>query len=206
MKYNKITIGQFLKCKTIADLEPDVLNRNIKLLAELSGKTFDEIESMPIEKLTDALKDFNRLELLNPNAKVKMDFKVKGRRFKCVWQTQKLTAAQYIDVTSFCKDEKNIVANIHNILAAICVEKTWYGKSKKYDGANHKEVADLFYNHLKIDTAYPIMLFFCRYYKELADNILTYLESEANKAMEKTKPIVDKILKANGGGLSQSTT
>ncbi|MFY8165501.1 MAG: hypothetical protein ACOVJ8_02845, partial [Sediminibacterium sp.] len=172
----------------------------------LSGKTFDEIESMPIEKLTEALKEFNKIELLNKDAKVKMTFKVKGRRFKCVWQTQKLTAAQYIDVTSFCKDEKNIVANIHNILAAICVEKTWYGKSKKYDGANHKEVADLFYNHLKIDTAYPIMLFFCRYFKELAANILTYLESEANKAMEKTKPIVDKILKANGGGLLQSTT
>lgn len=201
MKFDKITIGQFLKCKTIADLEPDLINRNIKLLAELSGKTFDEVESMPIEQLTAALKDFNKFELLNPNAKVKMDFKVKGRRFKCIWQTQKLTAAQYIDATSFCKDEKNIVANIHNILASICVEKNWYGKVKKYDGANHKEVADLFYSHLKIDVAYPIMLFFCRYFKELADNILTYLESEANKAMEKAKPIADKILKQSGGGL-----
>ena len=201
MKFDKITIGQFLKCKTIADLEPDLINRNIKLLAELSGKTFDEVESMPIEQLTDALKDFNKFELLNPNAKVKMSFKVKGRRFKCVWQTQKLTAAQYIDATSFCKDEKNIVANIHNILASICVEKNWYGKVKKYDGANHKEVADLFYSHLKIDVAYPIMLFFCRYFKELGDNILTYLESEANKAMEKAKPIADKILKQSGGGL-----
>jgi hypothetical protein len=118
-----------------------------------------------------------------------------------VWQTQKLTADQYIDVTSFCKDEKNIVGNIHNILAAICVEKNWIGKSKKYDGANHKEVADLFLNHMKIDTAYPIMLFFCKYFKELADNILIYLESEADKAMEKTKPIADKILKQSGGGL-----
>ena len=203
MKYNKITIGQFLKCKTIADLEPDVLNRNIKLLAELSGKTFDEVESLPIEKLTNALKDFNKFELLNPNAKVKMSFKVNGRRFKCVWQTQKLTAAQYIDATSFCKDEKNIVANIHNILAAICIEKNWYGKVKKYDGANHKEVADLFYNHLKIDVAYPIMLFFCRYSKELADNILTFLELEAMNQLKKTQPIVDKLLKANGVGLSQ---
>jgi hypothetical protein len=200
MKFDKITIGQFLKCKTIADLEPDLINRNIKLLAELSGKTFDEVESMPIEQLTAALKDFNKFELLNTDAKVKMDFKVNGRRFKCIWQTQKLTAAQYIDATSFCKDEKNIVANIHNILASICVEKNWYGKVKKYDGANHKEVADLFYNHLKIDVAYPIMLFFCRYFKELGGNILTYLEQEANKAMEKAKPIADKILKQSGGG------
>lgn len=200
MKFDKITIGQFLKCKTIADLEPDLINRNIKLLAELSGKTFDEVESMPIEQLTNALKDFNKFELLNTDAKVKMDFKVNGRRFKCIWQTQKLTAAQYIDATSFCKDEKNIVANIHNILASICVEKNWLGKVKKYDGANHKEVADLFYNHLKIDVAYPIMLFFCKYFKELGDNILTYLESEANKAMDKAKPIADRVLKQSGGG------
>jgi hypothetical protein len=129
-----------------------------------------------------------------------MDFKVQGRRFKCIWQTQKLKASQYIDATSFCKDEANIINNIHNILAAICVEKTWYGKVKKYDGANHKEVADLFLNHMKIEQAYPIMLFFCRYYKELADNILTYLELEAEKALAKVKPILDKHLKLNGVG------
>ena len=200
MKFEKITISQFIKCKTIAELETDPLNRNIKLLAELTNKTFDEIESMPIEDLTKSLKAFSEIENLNPNAKVKMDFKVQGRRFKCIWQTQKLKASQYIDATSFCKDEANIINNIHNILAAICVEKTWYGKVKKYDGANHKEVADLFLNHMKIEQAYPIMLFFCRYYKELADNILTYLELEAEKALAKVKPILDKHLKLNGVG------
>ena len=200
MKFEKITISQFIKWKTIAELETDPLNRNIKLLAELTNRTFDEVESMPIDKLKQALKSFSEIESLNPNARVKMDFKVNGRRFKCIWQTQKLTAAQYIDATSFCKDEASIINNIHNILAAICVEKTWYGKVKKYDGTNHKEVADLFLNHMKIEVAYPIMLFFCRYYKELADNILIYLEQEAEKALAKVKPILDKHSKLNGVG------
>ena len=201
MKFEKITISQFIKCKTIAELESDPLNRNIKLLAELTGKSFDEIESMPIDKLTIALKSFSEIESLNSDAKIKMDFKIKGRRFKCIWQTQKLTAAQYIDATSFCKDEASIINNIHNILAAICVEKTWYGKVKKYDGINHKEVSDLFYNNMKIEVAYPIMLFFCKYYKELAANILIYLEQEAEKAMEKVKQTVDKVSKLSGVGL-----
>ena len=194
MKFEKITISQFIKCKTIAELETDPLNRNIKLLAELTNRTFDEVESMPIDKLKLALKSFSEIENLNPNARVRMDFKVKGRRFKCIWQTQKLTAAQY-------KDEASIINNIHNILAAICVEKNWYGKVKKYDGVNHKEVADLFLNHMKIEVAYPIMLFFCRSYKELADNILIYLEQEAEKALAKVKPILDKHSKLNGVGL-----
>jgi hypothetical protein len=201
MKFEKITISQFIKCKTIAELESDPLNRNIKLLAELTNKTFDDVESMPIDKLKLALKSFSEIENLNPNAKMRMDFKVKGRRFKCIWQTQKLTGAQFIDAASFCKDEASIINNIHNILAAICVEKTWYGKVKKYDGINHKEVSDLFLNHMKIEVAYPIMLFFCKYYKELADNILIYLESEANKALARVKPILDKHSKLSGGGL-----
>ena len=76
MKFEKITISQFIKCKTIAELETDPLNRNIKLLAELTNRTFDEVESMPIDKLKLALKSFSEIESLNPNAKVRMDFKV----------------------------------------------------------------------------------------------------------------------------------
>ena len=201
-----ITIGNFIKCKTIAELESDPLNRNIKLLAELTGKTFDEVETMPIDKLTKELKAFNAIETLNTNQKLKMSFKIKGKRFKVIWQTQKLTAAQYIDASSFCKDEAAIINNIHNILASICVEVNWFGKQKKYDGANHKAISDLFFNNMNIQDAYPIMLFFCRYYKELTDNILIYLESAASKEIAKVQPIMDKLLKQSGDGLPQLTT
>lgn len=203
MKVKNLTVGQFIQCKTIAEFETDAINKSIKMLAILSGKTFDEIESMPIDELTKSLQVFNEIETLTENTKVRMKFKVKGRRFECIWKTQKLGANQYIDATYFCKDEKAIISNIHNILAAICVERTWYGKKLKYNPENHKEIADLFYNHLKITQAYPIMLFFCKYFKELQKNILIYLESEAMKVMEKTKPIMDKHLKADGVGLQQ---
>lgn len=203
MKIENLTIGQFIRCKTISDFETDVLDKSIKMLAIVSNKTFDEIESMPMQELTDALRQFNEIEKLTDSTKVRMKFKVKGRRFECIWQTQKLGANQYIDATSFCKNEKEIVNNLHNILASICVERTWYGKKLKYNPEQHKENADLFYNHMKITDAYPIMLFFCKYFKELHDNILTYLEEEAMKSMKiankyKSK---EKHLKKSGDGL-----
>lgn len=203
MKYDfkKLTIGEFLKCKTIADLEDDPLQKKIKLLAAVSKRDIDEIESLSIEQLTKELKTFNEIETLNENSKVNMFFKIKGRRFRIVWQTQKLSAAQYIDATYFCKDQANIIHNIHNILASLAIERTWYGKELKYDGSKHKEIADLILNNMKIEQAYPIMLFFCKYSKELENNILIYLEQEAMKAMEKAQPIADKVLQNAMGGL-----
>jgi hypothetical protein len=53
---------------------------------------------------------------------------------------------------------------------------------------------------MKIETAYPIMLFFCRYYKELIENILTYLEGEALEAMKKVSDFMK-----SGDGLQPST-
>jgi hypothetical protein len=70
------------------------------------------------------------------------------------------------------------------------VERTWWGKEKKYNGDKHKEIADLFYNQMKISTAYPIMLFFCKYYEALVTNMLTYLGAEAEKQMSSIKDMV----------------
>ena len=205
MKIENLTIGQFIRCKTISDFETDVLDKSIKMLAIVSNKTFDEIESMPINELTKALEQFNEIEKLTSNTKVQMKFKVKGRRFECIWQTQKLGANQYIDATSFCKDEKEIVNNLHNILASICVERTWYGKKLKYNPENHKEIADLFYKHMKITQAYPILLFFCKYFEELVNNIQIYLEEESQKAVSlanKNNQVVEHLKKSGVGLVS----
>jgi hypothetical protein len=203
MKYdfNELTISEFLKCKSIADLEDDPLQRKIKLLASVSNRTIDEVESLSIEELTKQIKEFSEVETLSANAKVNMKFKINGRRFIIIWQTQKLTSSQYIDATFFCKDQDKIIYNIHNILASLAVERTWYGKQLKYNGANHKEVADLILNNMKIKQAYPILLFFCKYFKELQSNILTYLESQANQQIMKVKPIMDRLSEKGMVGL-----
>lgn len=190
--YNQLTIKQFLSCKRISELESDPIDKNVRLLAEITGKEVDDIESLPIGELKEQLKKLGAIETLVPETKIKMKFKVKGQRFTCIWEQQKLTAAQYIDVCHFTKNQSDIIYNIHNILAAICVKRTWYGKQLKYDGGQHKEIADLFYNHMTIEQAYPIMLFFCKFYEELETNIATYLLEEAMMLKKEAEVIFGK--------------
>lgn len=185
--YKNLTIKQFLNCKRISDTVQDPIDRNVRLLAEITDRTVDEIESLPLGELKEQLKQLASIETIDTNQKLKLKFKTKGKRFEVIWKAQELTAAQYIDVTHFAKDSTKVIYNIHNMLAAISVERTWYGKRKKYDGAKHKEISELFYNHMTIKQAYPIMLFFCRFYEELANNILTYLSEEAKAVLEKVE-------------------
>jgi hypothetical protein len=165
----------------------DPIDRNVRLLAEITDRTVDEIESLPLGELKEQLKQLASIETIDTNQKLKLKFKIKGKRFEVIWKAQELTAAQYIDVTHFAKDSTQVIYNIHNMLAAISVERTWYGKRKKYDGAKHKKISELFYNHMTIEQAYPIMLFFCKFYEELANNILTYLSEEAKSVIEKVE-------------------
>ncbi len=199
--YYELTIKQFLRIKSITELESDVFMRNLKMVAEIENKTVDEIESMPVQDVIDKVRRLAKIETLEPDAKVKMKIKVAGKWFKIKWKQQELTAEQYIDASHFCKDPNQIINNIHNILASISVELDWMGREKKYSGIKHKEVADLFYNKMKISQAYPIMLFFCKYSKESTEAILSYLESEAMKAVKMWEEFPKADYTKNGDGL-----
>jgi len=186
-KYSDLTIKQFLNCKLISEMQTDPIDRNVRLLAEVSGKSVDEIESLPLTELKAKLKYLANIEDLGEVGKVRMKFKVKGKSFKVIWKTQELTSGQYIDVSHFTKEPDKIIYNIHNILAAISVPMKYGLIQQKYDGAKHKDIADLLYNHMTIAQAYPIMLFFCKFFAELDSNILTYLVEEGKRALKEVE-------------------
>ena len=168
-------------------MQTDPIDRNVRLLAEVSGKSVDEVESLPLTELKAKLKYLANIEDLGEVGKVRMKFKVKGKSFKVIWKTQELTSGQYIDVSHFTKEPDKIIYNIHNILAAISVPIKYGLIQQKYDGAKHKDIADLLYNHMTIAQAYPIMLFFCKYFAELDKAILTFLVEEGKKALKEVE-------------------
>lgn len=164
----------------ISETESDPLQRNIRLLSEITGIEVDRLENhFPIGELTAMLNDLGKLDNSLEDKKVRMTFKCGGKRFKVKWRQQELTASQYIDSTTFARS--NPIEQIHNILASICVEVNWLGIEQPYDGAKHKEVSELFYNNLKIEVAYPIMLFFCKYLNELQTTTQTFLMAEVER-------------------------
>ena len=182
--FTDLTIKQYLQCKIISESESDPIIRKCKFLAEATNRTLDEVESLPLNDLYAQLGEITNLESIPKNGKIKLKFKVGGRKFMVKWREQDISAEQYIDVSYFTKDPNKVEQNIHNILASLCVEKKWF-KYLPYDGTNHKERADLFFNELKIKDAYPVMVFFCKYYSQLTKNIQSFLVEQAEELVDK---------------------
>ena len=76
----------------------------MKMLAEVSEIPFEDIETLPIGEPVESLKDLSEIESLPEDSKVKMKFKLGGKRWTVKWRQQELTGEQYIDTTHFCKD------------------------------------------------------------------------------------------------------
>lgn len=168
---DELTIKQYLKLKAIAEAEIDEMQMLVKMYSELSGLDVEDVRKLSYEELNK----INDIKHLENNNKIKLKFKIGNKRFKIIWQEQELSTEQYIDVTHFCS-QNNLEDNLHNILASLAIEVNWVGKTKGYDGSKHKEVAQLFYNNVKIKDVYPLVVFFCEYYQELTRGMLTYFQ------------------------------
>lgn len=193
MNYYNITIEQYCKLKSVGKIKSDPIERQISELAILSGKSETYFETMPLPKLMRQIKNFTNFQT-EPSKKLSNYIIVGWRLYKVDWRLTEISAAQFIDMGEFVKDQETIDENIHNIMACLTRRVKWF-KAEKYRG--HSERADFFYKKMKIKKAFPVALFFCRYFQELLNHIPSFLEKEIQKL---------KVMITNGGGSLPLTT
>jgi hypothetical protein len=163
MKLQDLTIDQFQR---IAAIElSDVLNdfdKRIGVIAIVEGTDVSFVREMPAKSLTKRYKaiiaEWNEL----PALAYKRKFKAGGKWWIPTVFTDELTAGQMIDLLDMnTTDEKQLVQNLHRIMATLCREggfRGWF--AKKYDGASHAERAEVMKKHAKIGDVWGVVSFF----------------------------------------------
>jgi len=123
----------FLKSKDATDLDLAISAASI-----CTGLTEHEIDSLPVSDLTPLLKVISFIhEELKPQPE--RFIKLKGKRYKCIYDVRKIPAARYIETKHFGKD---VNANLHRIAACMVMpmKRTLFGwKVVKYDASRHEE-------------------------------------------------------------------
>jgi hypothetical protein len=202
--WKQITIKQYLEIDTIIkDTSLELVERYIQILAAISGQSTDYFESIPIRKLKEYIRKLDFLS--HPEeikTKIPSSFWLKGRRYSVSWRVTTLTGGQYIDLNVFTKDKDAITANLHNIMAVLCLPRKWWVFKSKYNGQQHKDRAALFYDNLSMAIAYPLAVFFCNLSVKLMPHIVLYLEeqeSQIRKTMTTGEAMTD--IMSNGDGL-----
>lgn len=203
--WKEITIKNFVEAYDILlDTNYDIIDKNLHLLSALSGQPFSYYETLPLVKLKQAISQVQFMnDLKSIDTRLPLSFIIGKTVYDVVHDPSKLSGGQYIDlmnILSQCSTQKEINEHIHDLLAVICVPRRFIFFKGKYDGAQHKEVAELFYHKLTMNVAYPVALFFCKLWEHLTPTIKTYLESEKQEILEMAMKRCQTLLTQDGVG------
>jgi hypothetical protein len=178
MNWNKITVRQYQDILPIITNESLTdLDKLVKMISILTGKSEDVIDSWPIDKLNE-FKHFFKFDF---KKEAKKRIKVNGRYYRLNWKVNKLKAARYIEAKTFSAD--GLFQNLHKVMASCIIpERRIMGLyfDKKYNAADHDKYA----NDL-LDAPFPFVynacVFFCQLLMKWTDAILSYSETLTGK-------------------------
>lgn len=159
--------------------ETDAIEKYIDIISILSNEKPSLIMKMPIDSLKKAIEFINFIHELPKETKIKNEFEINGQRYKGTIDITKLTAGQYIDIKTFCKDTENIFENLANIMAVIYIEE-----GVEYDGQKHGQRARTFAEKLSISDVYGFCLFFSKLLNDLTMDILDYTLQQQREILE----------------------
>lgn len=165
----------------------EMLPSNFKNKGELETvfsklKTLGDIELEEAMKMTkgDVDKFLKKFKFMSeaPSGKMKHKFKLDGVIYTVDADINNHKADNYMFIMDRLKDlSKNPEAvdqNLHLIMAVVChpMKRKFYHKGKffklvKDEDNNIMETAQIFYEKMTVDIAYPISIFFCKLSKSL---------------------------------------
>lgn len=185
-----MNIKQYQKIKAINNFAlDDELTKKLKITSELSGISFETLESMELGELQKVTSKYNLSFEFKKNSKLKLSYKLGSNRYKFKWKLTDLSASQFISINYFMSQTKDVEMTIHNILGVIAYPCNIFGMTKKYDSTKHKQISDDILNHMKIEDAFEILSFFLRFMNNLEIAIGHYLLETTQKQMEIMKSL-----------------
>ena len=171
--------------------DTDVIERYIDIIALLSNEKPSLIMKMPIDALKQAIDYVSFINELPKETKIKNIIEINNQVYKGTLDITKLTAGQYIDIKTFCKDSELIFENLANIMAVIYIEE-----GQEYEGTKHANRARLFQEKLNIADVYGFTLFFSNLLNDLTMDILDYTVQQQRDLISELQDLV-----SSGDGL-----
>ena len=201
--FQDLTLGAMLRLAAIPeDLES--LDRQVAILAVLSGCTEDDILQLPLAEYSRRVAASRFLDSDLPQRLPQRSYKCGGFELEPVRDFKHITTAQFVDFKTFADqagtDERALTALTVELLSCMMVPK-----GRAYcDGYDPIEVQDAIRHHLRADDAVCLSAFFLARWMRYSRRILTSSRRIARRS--KRKDLLRKIgtLRATGRSLTST--
>ena len=190
--WEAVNLKQFAALQSkLQQEDTDAIERYIDIIALLSNEKPSLIMKMPIDALKKAIDYVSFINELPKETKIKNVIEINNQVYKGTLDITKLTAGQYIDIKTFCKESELIFENLANIMAVIYVEE-----GSEYEGTKHAARARVFQEKLNIADVYGFTLFFSSLLNDLTKDILDYTIQQQKELIAELQDSL-----SNGDGL-----
>lgn len=180
--YRDLPIGMYLEiCAIDKDESIDELQRQVSIIAILTGRNEEEIYNLPLEQYRElAAKTLFLAREYDGEVLTAKTYGINGMVLIPIDDFRKITTAQYIDFQTFAKEpEKNIV----ELLSCMLVPK-----GKKYNqDYDVLELQKALRMHLSVADALSLLAFFFIKWHQLIKDSLTFSKEAAMKLRDPEK-------------------
>lgn len=174
--WSEVTIGQYQKMTSIISKQLTDVEQRIELALLFMGQEANKLTLKQLKAETDKLSFISEL----PSEKMAYGFELDGRKFNVNVIAQKLTAGQYIDLTSLIKKPEDTINNLHKIMAVLATDGEYVG---------YLNNSKLFQERLTIDKVYPASAFFLKVFQGLTEAMKAYTVRETKKMIRQAKKL-----------------
>ena len=181
MTWEDINLFQYQRLLPILQ-ESENIEQYSKIIGVLYNKTDNEVNSLSISEYLDLKAKVNLLLNTDIKGQPVKYIKLKGRRYKCIYDIRNLPAARYIETKVFSED---FIGNIHKIAASMVMpmKKTIFGwKVDKYDASKHEVYAQDMLEARFVDV-YHSAVFFLSVYLNWIKVSQDYMIQELSKTV-----------------------
>lgn len=174
----KISVKQFQELYFISEKWENDIDKSIKLVGVITGKTPDQVEAMkvgPFNRLCSKIQ--KQFELLGKDwmqSKPRKFVRIGKRLYRLHYDIERMKAGQYVDGMGFSKE---LVQNLHKILATMAEPVNWRGKPYKLEHADI--AADM--EEMNFEVAYHAAVFFYLLYQQSMVVTRPYLVRQITK-------------------------
>ena len=180
-----ITIQQFQRLNEIEQIKglEDGLEKRMLITSALSGISVTKLKEKPLLELTELVnKTFESYEFEFEDKMHKSSITVNGTKYYIVSEMHKVFAGQLMDLSTYAKNENDIINNLHYIVAILLREN-----KKEYRGEDLDKRAEIMRLHCPCNEIYKIAVFFCKVLSKLP-NLLT---EEMTRTLQNTSKVGD---------------
>ena len=204
--WSEVSLKQYIEIFDIMAIDMDELDKQVKIVSILSNEPETTVLKLSTPAFKQAVRVVSFIYTKPDNLYFKPYLRIGLKRFKVNYLLNTIKAGEYIDLVSYCKDQKEVHNRLSQIIAIFLEPVNIFGfrKSGCYENGcqtldSRNKTAKLIEDNLMMNDVFALSGFFLKSYNALIKATLDYSDSQMTRAKKLMKRERYRFKRSGGG-------